>query len=108
MSYAVWKLGDGEYDFKDVPQSDTIKIHGVYCESDRAALRMARAVSSDKDSEMAVVEVKQPEPLTLKDVLCHYLNSLHVFCGLLRLGLSRKKARWVARKYERIVHLFLY
>jgi len=110
MPHTIWRLGDGEYDFKDVPQDCTIKIHGVWCGSDRTALRMAKAVSSpDSEAPMVVVERRpQAQPLPLKAWLCHYLNSLHIFCGLVKLGLSRKRARVWARGYERIVHPFLY
>lgn len=38
----------------------------------------------------------------------HYLNSLHVFCRLVSLGMSRRKALRVARFWERCVHPFLY
>lgn len=40
--------------------------------------------------------------------LQHYLNSLHVFCFLLSIGISRKKALSLARKWEKYAHPILY
>lgn len=38
MLYSIIKLGNGWYDFKNIPQG-YIKIHGLNCGSDKKAMR---------------------------------------------------------------------
>lgn len=40
--------------------------------------------------------------------LCHNLNSLHVFCRLRSLGLSKEKALMMSTLWEKLVHPGLY
>ena len=42
------------------------------------------------------------------EFLRHYLNSLHIYCRLRRLGIGRERGLSIARGYERIVHPVLY
>jgi hypothetical protein len=41
-------------------------------------------------------------------ILQHYLNSLHLFCRLRSLGVSKTKAVRFCRAWERLVHPYLY
>jgi len=45
--------------------------------------------------------------LSLSVRLQHCLNALHIYAGLCR-RLPKRRARKIARVYERIVHPFLY
>ncbi len=44
----------------------------------------------------------------MRHIFQHYLNSLHVYCLLSRIGLRRKSAYAFARKWERVTHRFIY
>ncbi|MFH0810663.1 MAG: hypothetical protein V2A77_09405 [Pseudomonadota bacterium] len=44
--------------------------------------------------------------MTIKQTLRHYLNPLHVFCHLRRLGLDKKTSLRMARLYERYLFFF--
>lgn len=35
-----------------------------------------------------------------KRELCHWINALHVYCRLRDLGLSKRWALWLVRRYE--------
>lgn len=39
--------------------------------------------------------------MSIRQTLRHYLNPLHLFCHLRRLGLSKRTSLWVVRLYER-------
>lgn len=41
-------------------------------------------------------------------LLQHYFNSLHLFCRLRSLGLSKPKALWMCRVWEKVVHPYIY
>ncbi len=41
-------------------------------------------------------------------ILQHYLNSLHLFCRLRSLGVSKTNAVRFCRAWERLVHPYLY
>ncbi len=41
-------------------------------------------------------------------VLQHYFNSLHLFCRLRALGVSKRSAIRFCRAWERLVHPYLY
>ena len=38
----------------------------------------------------------------------HYLNSLHVFCLLRKLGMKKEISLYLARQWERYVHPLVY
>ena len=48
-SYKIIRLGNGWYDFKHVPQNSYIKIHGLNCGSDEAALARAKELCPHGD-----------------------------------------------------------
>ena len=44
----------------------------------------------------------------MRAILQHHFNSLHVMTRLTRLGLSRPRARALARRWEALAHPWLY
>ncbi len=38
----------------------------------------------------------------------HYLNSMHIFCRLRKLGMGRNRALYIACLWERFVHPVIY
>ncbi|HSB72883.1 MAG TPA: hypothetical protein VLT62_26455 [Candidatus Methylomirabilis sp.] len=44
----------------------------------------------------------------MRVILQHHLNSLHIMARLTHLGVPRHLARRLARRWEAIVHLWLY
>ena len=44
----------------------------------------------------------------MKQFLQHHLNSMHVYCRLVDLGVKRGTAKSIAKKYETVVHRLLY
>ncbi|HTX53089.1 MAG TPA: hypothetical protein VMD08_06750 [Candidatus Baltobacteraceae bacterium] len=44
----------------------------------------------------------------MRTIVQHHFNSLHVMARLTRLGVSRPRARAWARKWESLVHPWLY
>lgn len=40
--------------------------------------------------------------------LSHYLNSMHIYCRLRKLGIGRQRGLYIVRYYERLVHPVLY
>lgn len=49
----IWVLGNGWYDFKDIPQG-YVKIHGLNVGSDDKALAQAKKINPNYDYELAV------------------------------------------------------
>lgn len=41
-------------------------------------------------------------------ILQHHFNSLHLFCRLRAIGVSKKAAMRFARAWERLIHPYLY
>ena len=52
--YKIYDLGNGWYDFKDVPQKNYFKVHGRTCKSEEEALRYAKQLSGRDDLTFAV------------------------------------------------------
>lgn len=40
---------------------------------------------------------------SIKLMIQHYLNPLHVYCRLIDIGLSQSIAKWSAKKYEGMI-----
>jgi len=55
MTYTIKSLGNGWYDFKEIPQEGRyIKIHGLCCGTDRKALNRAKKYFG-KENEYKIV-----------------------------------------------------
>lgn len=44
----------------------------------------------------------------IRHLVQHYLNALHVYCFLMRVGLRKKYALSFAKSWERVMHWFIY
>ncbi len=58
MEYKITNLGNGWYDFKQIPQEHRyIKIHALNCGTDRKAKNRAREIASDPNG-VILIEIK--------------------------------------------------
>lgn len=51
MLYTIKKLGNGWYDFKNIPQG-YIKIHGLNCGSDKKAIKQGWSILKSQEIDV--------------------------------------------------------
>lgn len=56
MKYQVIELGNGWYDFKNLPQG-YIKIHGLNCKTEQQAIKRARQILADSKANIEIIKV---------------------------------------------------
>lgn len=57
MSYTIKNVGNGWYNFQDIPQSGYIKVHNIRCSTDRKAINLAKRLIGDKSAKIEVIKV---------------------------------------------------
>jgi hypothetical protein len=43
-----------------------------------------------------------------RSILAHHLNSAHVYCRILAIGVKKERALMLSRVYEKVLHPILY
>ncbi len=46
--------------------------------------------------------------IMMRPYLCHHLNSLHIYCRLLDIGIPKRLARRLTGAWERVFHPIVY
>jgi len=54
MLYTIKNLGNGWYDFSEVPQSGYIKIHGLNCGTQRKAINKLKKMTGELKPEYVI------------------------------------------------------
>jgi hypothetical protein len=80
---------------------------GLHLEGEKMD-KMAIHISGHK----RVRDIREVNTITLKHsvklVMQHHMNSLHVYSFMCRLKVSRGRAMKIAKAYEQVAHIFLY
>lgn len=71
---------------------------------------LKRKAQATEKQNVGVLAVTWPVETGVKSMrlIQHYLNSLHVFCRMRSLGMSKARALTLSRLWERVVHPYIY